>query len=112
MPSDDIFLKSSKEFKAIIKEGRKFKSPHFVLYTHLQVKERPIKPKLGISISSSSISLAVQRNRIRRIIKECWRKDTPKSWKNSVLVVKKGTDSLKNEQIYREFTNIRDKFLS
>ena len=111
MPLKTVYLKSNQDFKNTIKEGRKFKSPHFILYS----KEKHAQPtKLGIRISKVAVSLAVGRNRVRRIIREFWRtQNTGKlPYRNLVLVVKKGSDRLDNEEIRREIAYILNRVIS
>ena len=63
-------LRKSKDFKKVFKEGRRFSSPHFVLYIG---KNTLPNARFGISISKSHFKLATRRNRLRRIAKEVFR---------------------------------------
>ena len=105
-----LSLKKTKDFKLVLKEGKAAKSPHFVLYSR---KGASGNSRLGIRISSASIRLATRRNRVKRKAREFWRKafsgfDQPKDF---VLIVKRNTDKLSNEAIYKEISNIFHKFI-
>lgn len=111
MPSVDIYLKSTRDFKRVFKEGDSFKSPHFVLYA---VLNKLAHSRLGISISKASEPLATRRNRIKRIIRESWRLKNAvyANSKDCVLVVRKRTGSLKNEEILKELNDFFNNSLS
>jgi len=47
MPAKDLFLKETKTFTKLIKEGRKCFSPHFILYI-LERTDIKSKARLGI----------------------------------------------------------------
>lgn len=104
-------LKSTRDFKKIFKEGRRVISSHFVLYS---LSNRLSASRLGITISSRNIPLSTRRNRIKRIAREFWRLRKPNypEPKDVVLVVKKGTDGLPNEDIVQEIDYIFNKNIS
>ncbi|WP_084332632.1 ribonuclease P protein component [Marinobacterium jannaschii] len=59
-------------------------------------------PRLGFVISKKNVRRAVQRNRVRRIIRESFRlnqHDLPPV--DIVILARKGLDSLDNEQVHR-----------
>jgi len=112
MPSGLRYLKSPHEFRKIFDEGKRQHCPHFLL-CFVPKETGVVYPRLGISISKANIPLAVQRNRIKRLVREAWQKKKyEKLGKNAVIVAKKGTDALKNNDITREITDIFDKLLS
>lgn len=104
-------LKSTGDFKKIFKEGRKVVSSHFVLYT---LSNGLGNSRLGISIPGANIPLSTRRNRIKRIVREFWRLRKPdySENKDAVLVVKRGTDKLPNEDVVKEIDYIFNKNLS
>ena len=72
----ELRLKRSSEFRKVFKEGKRFLSPHFVLY--MQKNESPTS-RLGVSIARRHFKLATRRNRLRRVAKESFREDlTPR----------------------------------
>jgi len=117
MSSGTIYIKASRDFKKTIKEGRINKSPHFVFYSTLREPTRSMaggSARLGISVSRASVPLASRRNRIKRVLREAWRKKdiNKKSPKEIVVIVRRGTERLKNEEITKEVTSALNKILS
>ena len=72
---------------------------------HLLILARPSQtdhPRLGFVISKKNVRLAVNRNRVKRIIRESFRlnrQDLPAS--DLVILARKGIDQLDNEAIHR-----------
>ena len=112
MGKTEIYIKVSRDFLKVIKTGRKIHSIYFILYT-TYAEENNAASKLGITISSKEIPLANKRNRIRRMIKEHWRKVNKKVHNRLVvLIIKKSVLTLKNESFYSEVINIFNKIIS
>lgn len=112
MVSGAFFIKKSADYKRVMKEGRKRISPHLVLYV---ADQDPVlgQSRLGLSISKANIPLATRRNRIKRLIRDVWQnRSERKLVKDAVLVVKKGTDKVKNDSLIAEITYILNKYLS
>jgi ribonuclease P protein component len=65
-------LRKPPEFRRVCKEGKRFFSPHFVLYA---CANGLTVSRIGVSISKSHLKLATGRNRIRRIIRELMRRE-------------------------------------
>jgi len=77
-------LKRPADFKKTYKEGRRFRSPHFVLY----VRENPGHvARLGVSIAKAHAKLASRRNRLRRVAKETFRTELLKKLDGYNVVV-------------------------
>lgn len=77
-------LKKSIDFKKTFKEGRRFLSPHFVLY----MRKNALKiARLGVAISKKHFKLATRRNRLRRIAKELFRQEASHELKGYDIVV-------------------------
>lgn len=110
MSSPGIFIKSPKDFKKALKEGDKFSSPRFVLYS---IPAQFAYSRLGISISSRNVPLATKRNRIKRIVREFWRLGKYKDLggRDCILVVKRGANLLRNEEIVKGLNYIFDRNL-
>ena len=77
-------LQRSTDFKKVFKEGKRFPSPHFVLYIR---KNALPQARLGVSISKSHFKLATRRNRLRRIARELFRKDISRDFKGYDFVI-------------------------
>jgi len=65
-------IRKPSDFRKAYKEGRRFLSPHFVLY--VRRNNLPHHARIGVSISKGQFKLATRRNRLRRIVKESFRK--------------------------------------
>ncbi|MCY4403741.1 MAG: ribonuclease P protein component [Candidatus Poribacteria bacterium] len=62
-------LKKPWEFQRAYKKGKKYWNTHFVIYVyHTQLKQ----PRLGITVSKK-VGKSVQRNRVKRLIRESFR---------------------------------------
>ena len=68
--SNSARVKKPYEFQATRREGYKFSSPYF--YCYVQAKQQP-HPRIGITISKRQVRFAVNRNRLKRIIREWFR---------------------------------------
>lgn len=66
--------------------------------------------KLGIIVAKKNIRHAVQRNRIKRLLRESFRhKRCELPQVNIVALAKKGADQLTNEQCFSEFQYLWNK---
>ena len=112
MSVKELFLKDSKSFQIILKEGRKRFSPHFILYT-IERTDLLCKARLGIVVSKKTVSLASRRNRIKRVIREIWRSRRDETDnKDYLLIVKKDVYNKTYDQFCEELDKNFDKFLS
>ena len=65
-------LHRSAEFLRLQRDGVRFQSPHFVLYAG-SLDHEPERSRLGVTVSRR-IGNAVVRNRVKRRVRECFRK--------------------------------------
>lgn len=80
----ELRLKKPSEFKVIFKEGKRFFSPHFVLF--MRNSGLPAA-RLGVSISKRHFKLATTRNRLRRVAKEFFREEISPNFKGCDFVI-------------------------
>lgn len=63
--------------------------------------------RLGIVIAKKNISLAVQRNRIRRLIRESFRQNTGSiASLDIVVLVRKGADKIRNPEVFESLNKL------
>jgi ribonuclease P protein component len=74
-------LKSRKQIEQLFKEGRKisiFPLHVYYQFTDLTTKDSELSTQFGVGVSSRSFKRAVDRNRIKRLIRESYRLQKPK----------------------------------
>lgn len=90
------------EFVDVKKEGRLVKTPHFIVY----VRARPTPPsRLGVT-ASRRVGNAVVRNRIKRLVREFFRKFSPtlSDYYDFSIIAKPGAARL-------DFSQVRDELM-
>jgi ribonuclease P protein component len=82
-------LSRSRDFDAVYRHGRSVASRFLVLYWFAQ--EEPAPPRFGFSVPRS-VGTAVQRNRIKRQLREIWtsRLERVPAGNDYVLIVRAG----------------------
>jgi len=69
-------------------------------------------PRLGISIAKKNIRLAVQRNRLKRLVRETFRvRQTKLSGRDIVVVVYKGAEVLAPKEQYQRLNALWDALM-
>ncbi|WP_317889675.1 ribonuclease P protein component [Spongiibacter pelagi] len=64
-------------------------------------------PRLGLVIAKKNVRLAVQRNRLKRIIRETFRQEQSRLPAIDVIVLaRRGADSLENPELHRQFQQL------
>ena len=102
------------QFQSVFKKPIRFGSRHFTLLiipTNLS-DDSTKNNRLGLAIAKKRVKLAVQRNRIKRIIRESFRinqHDLPAI--DIVVMVKSGIDQLDNKEINQELSKIWRKII-
>lgn len=91
-------LLSAAEYTAVFNRNQFKVANRYFLILALQHKDS--NPRLGTVVAKKNIATAVQRNRIKRIIRESFRhqQDTLANL-DIVVLVRKGTDQLQNNEI-------------
>ncbi|WP_371187434.1 ribonuclease P protein component [Thalassotalea maritima] len=91
-------------FKQVFDNPSRYGSSHFtILITSNTVK----KPRLGMAIAKKRVKLAVERNRMKRLVRESFRTNQHKlPAVDLVVMVKSGIDQLDNAQITQQLEKI------
>jgi ribonuclease P protein component len=111
MATRDLYIKKTEDFKQIITEGKKHYSPHFLFYNLFKEHSLPYA-RLGISVPKKYTKLAVKRNKIKRVLRDIWKKRGQKGQIDLFVIVKKDITILTYDTISQEFNNKCDKILS
>jgi len=69
MPKKERLARKA-DFRKVFKEGKRFSSPHFSLYT--RNTDRPVS-RFACSVAKAHVKLATRRNRLRRVAREEFR---------------------------------------
>lgn len=84
-------------------------SQHFLILSKDQKSELR---RLGIIVAKKNVKLAVQRNRIKRLIRESFRAEREKlPALDLIVLVKKGCDQLENKDLYLELDYVWRKLI-
>ena len=90
-------IKTSRDFRNILAEGAKNHSKNFTLY----VKPNSLGfPRLGVSVGKKASASSVRRNRMKRMLREAFRKNKPAFSSNDIVFV------IKNDVSQRKFSDL------
>lgn len=90
-------LQNASEFEAVFSRNQFKVSNRYFLILALNADSNS---RLGIVVAKKNIASAVQRNRMKRLIRESFRTSTRKPDKMDLIVlVRKGADKLSNSEI-------------
>ncbi len=97
------------QFQAVFSKPIRFGSNHITILITQNNCERN---RLGLAIAKKRVKLAVQRNRIKRQIRESFRLNQHKlPHIDMVVMVKSGTDKLENHEINQQLEKIWRKII-
>ena len=77
-----------KDFNSVFKNSRKTKDSNF---TVLYIKNNKTEPRLGLIISKKNCKFAYKRNKLKRIIRESFRKNISLLVGHDIVVLNKHT---------------------
>lgn len=101
-------LRTQKNFSRVYEEGEEKKTGCFDFY--IRKKEEP-PPRIGI-VAPANIGKAVERNRVKRIIREGFRKNKKLFDDLDVIVIiKEPALRSKNKELSRDFLNFFERYL-
>ncbi|MEG3591768.1 MAG: ribonuclease P protein component [Pseudomonadota bacterium] len=90
---------SSQHYKNVFEARRKTQSRYFIMYARESDGEE--MPRLGLAISKKNIKRAVARNRIKRLVRESFRKNMA-SGIDVVVMCKKNADLAANHLLLED----------
>jgi len=91
-------------FQAVFSKPTRFGSSHITI---LVTPNDNNQNRLGLAIAKKRVKLAVQRNRIKRQVRESFRLNQHNlPHIDMVVMVKSGTDKLENKEIIRQLEKI------
>ncbi len=105
----DARLLTPSHFQAVFSKPIRFGSSHITILITPNLTEQN---RLGLAIAKKRVKLAVQRNRIKRQIRESFRLNQHNlPHIDMVVMVKSGTDKLENNEINRQLEKIWRKVI-
>ena len=100
-------IKSSRDFRNIFSEGTKIHSANFILYVKLNSLGFP---RLGVSVGKKASSSSVRRNRMKRVLREVFRKNKSAFSSNDVVfVVKNDVSDKKSSELRSEIKKLASR---
>ena len=98
-------LTSKKDYEQVFKRAQKTVSSEFIV---LHKKSNAETARLGLAISKKVLPLAVQRNRIKRLLRESFR-NREHPLVDVVFLAKKGIADKNNHVLFEKLSLIWDK---
>lgn len=120
-PSRERFRKADRlrkrsEFTAARSQGRRVHTRHFVLLAlpdaeRHPVTVRPLRPeatRLGVTVTKRTFKQAVRRNRVKRVLREVFRRNRAlfPPGIDLVIIAKAGADALSYQQVRDELAQV------
>jgi ribonuclease P protein component len=105
----DSRLLTPGHFQSVFSKPLRFGSSHITILVTPNTDERN---RLGLAIAKKRVKLAVQRNRVKRQVRESFRlhqHELPHI--DMVVMVKSGTDKLENTEIRKQLEKIWRKII-
>ena len=96
-------------FQAVFNKPTRFGSKHFTI---LITPNTNNSKRIGFAVAKKRVKLAVQRNRIKRLVRESFRLNQHTIPNVDIVVmVKSGIDSLENKEIHEQIEKIWQKIV-
>lgn len=103
-------VRNTAQFDYVFKKRKRLYSGSLLTYYRSNQQDHP---RIGVVISKRNLRFAVDRNRIRRVLKELFRlkqHELP-SW-DVVIVAQKGIGHLKNEELWQCGNNLINQLVN
>lgn len=102
--SRELRLLTPGQFQKVFSNPTRFGSSHITILINQNSDQ---KNRLGLAIAKKRVKLAVDRNRIKRLIRESFRLNQHNlPHIDMVVMVKSGTDKLENQDISKQLDKI------
>lgn len=96
----DARLRQASEFRAVFRRGRKFVRPGFVLIAASGPRS---EARLGLALAKRRIAKSVDRNRVKRVIRESFRYARASLGAVDIVVLARSrTGGLPNAELFRQ----------
>ena len=97
-------IKTPRDFRNILSEGTKTRSENFILYA----KPNSLGfPRLGVSVGKKASASSVRRNRMKRVLREVFRRNKPAFSSNDVVfMVKNDVSGKEFSELYMEIKKL------
>jgi ribonuclease P protein component len=97
-------IKTPRDFRSTLSEGTKTHSENFILYA----KPNSLGfPRLGVSVGKKASASSVRRNRMKRVLREVFRRNKPAFSSNDVVfVIKNDVSGKKFSELYLEIKKL------
>lgn len=101
-------LLSAEQFQCVWKAGKRLSVQTIAIsYRHNDLGY----PRLGVIVSKRNVRLAVDRNRLKRLARETFRRRQAKlGGQDIVITLYKGADSISPSEQYQRFNALWDRF--
>lgn len=91
-------------FRAVFARGRKFVTSGFVI---IAAPRDDIRPRLGLALAKRRIRRAVDRNRVKRIVRESFRQNqTRLGGVDIVVLARSRTENISNTELFAQLADI------
>ncbi len=101
-------IKTPRDFRSTLSEGTKTHSENFILYA----KPNSLGfPRLGVSVGKKTSASSVRRNRMKRVLREIFRKNKPAFSSNDVVfIIKNDVSGKKFSELLSEVRKLAYRF--
>ena len=98
-------LRLPNEFKRVFSEANRSSGPAFTVLARVNVSGNANEARLGLAIAKKHAARAVDRNRIKRLVRESFRKQRSMMGGIDIVVLnRRDTHKIQNSALYDELT--------